>query len=158
MAILIKRQGPPGPEGPQGPVGPPGTTSVVSAFVALNGGIVNLTNTYSIIASTTITTTGTGHIVGQCNLQVRNTDNEDHVVDFYLIVNGGTSNVTTEDVRKINGGVPGYANLSIIYRCPIVTPATYPIQLWGRYSTGSAPTAGQLIVDHVDILGLGNLA
>jgi hypothetical protein len=155
FAILYKRTG---PEGPQGATGPQGPGSTVSAFATINGGTINLTNTYANIVSTTITTTTTGYIMGQCSFQIVNTDNEDHVVDFYLVVNGSTSNISTEDVRKITSGIPGYANLFIIHRCPSVAAGTHNLQLWGRYSSGGSPAAGELVVDHADLSALGNLS
>jgi hypothetical protein len=150
--IGVGPMGPTGPTGPQGLQGPAGT--VVSAFTTINGGSVTLTTSYSLILSTTITTTGSGYILGHSTVQVKNDDNVDHFVDFYMVVNGGTSNLTSEDVRKPSGGVSGYANLTIIYRCNSIPAGTYPLEIWGR----SRLAATNLVVDHADISGLGNLA
>lgn len=152
LAFLIQ-----GPIGPVGPVGPQGPGIVVSSF-ASSSSPQNIPSSYTLLLADTITTTGTGYILGQANLQVANTDNVDHKVSFYLVVNGSTSNVTNEDVAKENGGVPGYSNLAIVHRSGSVVAGTYPIQLWGRYTSGSPPSPGELVVDHIDMSGLGNLA
>jgi hypothetical protein len=156
--VGTSRGGPPGPQGATGPTGPQGVGTVVSAFATINGGTVVLTTSYSLILSTTITTTGPGYILGHSTVQVKNDDNIDHFVDFYMVVNGGTSNTTSEDIRKPSGGVSGYANLTIIYRYNSSIPAgTYPLEIWGRTRTALSQ-ANSLVVDHADISGLGNLA
>lgn len=143
--------------GPPGPQGPQGVGVVVSAFSAINGGSVVLTTSYSLIHSTTITTTGVGYILGQSTVQIKNDDNIDHWVDFYMVVNGSTSNTTSEDIRKPSGGVSGYANLFLIHRSDSVSAATYNIQVYGKVRE-ALNTAGSLVVDHLDLSGLGNLA
>jgi hypothetical protein len=146
-----------GTPGPPGPTGPQGVGTVVSAFATINGGSVVLTTSYSLVLSTTITTTGPGYILGHSTVQIKNDDNKDHFVDFYMVVNGGTSNTTSEDIRKPSGGVSGYGNLTIIYRCSSVPAGTYPLEIWGRVREAlSQPNS--IVVDHADISGLGNLA
>lgn len=146
-----------GPQGATGPTGPQGAGTVVSAFSTINGGSVTLTTSYALIHSTTITTTGVGYILGQSSIQIKNDDNIDHFVEFYMKVNGSTGNITSEDIRKPVGGVSGYANFTILHRSGSVVAGTYPLEIYGKCQT-ALNTPGSLVVDHLDLAGLGNLA
>ena len=162
--------GPIGPTGPQGvpgmaantgatgftgPTGPTGAETIPSGFTAFNSATVALSTGYTGIASTAVTTSATGYVFGQASVQVRNQDSVDHVVDLYLVVNGSTGNVTTEDMRKRNAGVDGYANFSLLHRSGIVGPGTYSTTVYARVQ--EPISTSNVIVDHLDMFALGNL-
>jgi len=106
--------------------------------------------------STTVTTSATGYIMGQAAIQVANPDTANHYVDFYMVVNGSTGNVTSGYVDKKTAGVNGYTNLSLIHRSGLVGPGTWSSTLYGRVRDLSAST--NVVVDHADVFSLGHLA
>lgn len=156
--------GPTGPVGPQGipgtavntgATGPTGAETIPSGFTGLNGGAVALGTGYTGIYSTQVVTSATGYIMGQAAIQVANPDTIDHWVDFYLVVNGSTGNITSEDIRKRTGGVNGYANLNLIHRSGLVGPGTWTTTIYGRVQDLSSTS--NVVVDHIDLFTLGNL-
>lgn len=94
--------------------------------------------------------------MGQASLQVANPDNTNHWVDFYMTVNGSTGNVSTQNIEKRIGGVNGYENISLIHRSGLTAPGTWAITLHGRVRDVSA--IASVVVDHVDLFGLGHLS
>lgn len=147
--------GPTGATGATGMTGPTGPQTIPSGYTGLNGGIIALGTGFTGLYSVNVTTSATGYILGQAAIQVANPDTADHWVDFYLVVNGSTGNVTSEDIRKRTGGVNGYANLNLIHRSGLVAPGTYSSTLYGRVQDLSATS--NVIVDHIDLFTLGNL-
>jgi hypothetical protein len=129
--------------------------AVVSSF-GTSEDIQVLSTSYELFLTSTIAVTG-GRILGQCSVQIINGDNIDHVVDFYIEVNGSVSNVTSEDIRKRTGGVDGAANLFLIQRSGILTAGTYELKLFGK-SREVQSSPGTLTVNHIDFSGLGNLS
>lgn len=147
--------GPTGATGVTGPIGPTGLETIPSGFTGINGGSIALSTGYTGIYSTQVTTSATGYVMGQAAVQVANPDSLNHWVDFYLVVNGNTGNVTTENIEKRNAGVDGYANLFLIHRSGLVAPGTWTSTLFGRVRDLAATS--NVIVDHVDMFTLGNL-
>ena len=145
-----------GATGSTGATGPTGPTAVPSGFNTMNSGTYPLSTGYTGIMSTSVTTSATGYIMGQVALQVANPDTANHYVDFYIVVNGSTGNVTSGFVDRRTGGVNGYANLSLIHRSGVVGPGTWSTTLFGRVRDVSSTAS--VVVDHADIFSLGHLA
>jgi hypothetical protein len=144
-----------GPQGPTGPLGPTGTETVPSGFGTLNGGVIALNTGYTGISSVNVTTSATGYIMGQAAVQIANPDSVNHVVSFYLVVNGSTGNTTNENIEKRTGGANGVANLNLIHRSGLVSPGLYSATLYGRVQDVSS--SASVVVDHIDMFALGNL-
>lgn len=153
-----------GPMGMTGSVGATGATGptgplqarTMSSYTGFNSGSTVLGTGYALILATSITTAVTGYILGTSAIQVKNADSVDHNVDFYMEVDGSVSNVTSEDVRKRTAGVDGFANLTILHRSGLNGPGTYALKVYGR-TLEPQVSAGSLVVDHIDVVGLGNL-
>lgn len=143
-----------GAMGPTGPTGT-GTDTIPSGFTGLNGGTVTLGTGYTGLYSVSVVTSATGYVMGQAAIQIANPDTNNHWVDFYLVVNGSTGNITTENIEKKTGSVNGYANLNLVHRSGIVAPGTWTTTLFGRVRDVSSTAS--VIVDHIDMFTLGNL-
>jgi hypothetical protein len=146
--------GPVGLTGATGPTGPAGPNTIPSAYATLNGGTITLTTSYVPLLTTTITTDVSSYLLGHCTVQVANTNNAVHLVQFYMEVNGSVSNITQERIpARISASVFNFTNLTIIHRSGIEPASTYSITLFGKADTGTG-----MVVDHIDLSGLGNLS
>jgi hypothetical protein len=142
-----------GPTGATGATGPAGPNTIPSAYNTLAGSDVTLTTSFQPILTTSITTTTNSYLLGMGTVQVYNSLNAAHFVEFYMEVNGSISSTVKERIpARVSSTVFTFANLTLIHRSGLEPIGTYSITIYGK---GDA-TPG-LVVDHSDLTGLGNL-
>ena len=94
--------------------------------------------------------------MGQIAIQTLNPTNTDHVVTYYMVVDGETSHTIVELVPKQTGGHPSTSNITFFHRTSTQIPAgTYPVSLYGSVDN---LTGGATYVDHTDVICFGNLS
>jgi hypothetical protein len=107
----------------------------------------------------TITTTETGYIWATVTANFTSNDNtDDHPISIYMIVNGTTSNVSTDYITRRTGGSPiRTLNMSANQRTNAMIPAgSYTVQVFA-YTDASGVSGSHIRCDHLDVFALGNL-
>lgn len=94
--------------------------------------------------------------MGQCAIQTLNGTNTDHVVTYYMVVDGETSHTIVELVPKQTAGHPSTSNITFFHRTSTqIPPGSYPVSIFGKVDT---LTGGAAYVDHIDLICFGNLS
>lgn len=105
-----------------------------------------------------ITTTEIGYIWANATVNFTSDDNTtDHPISIYMIVNGTTSNTSTDYITRRTGASVRTLNMSIQQRTTTAIPAgTYTVQVFA-YTDASGVSGSHIRCDHVDVFALGNL-
>lgn len=134
---------------------PPTQLRTISSFNTATTNI-NLTTSFVNVLTETITTRTTGYLMGQCAIQTLNPTNTDHVVSYYMVVNGSTSQTIVELIPKQTGSHPSTSNITFFHRTANQIPAaTYSVSIFAKVDT---ITGGNTFIDHIDLICFGNLS
>jgi hypothetical protein len=105
-----------------------------------------------------ITTTEIGYIWANATANFTSDDNtNDHPISIYMIVNGTTSNTSTDYITRRTGASVRTLNMSIQQRTNTMIPAgSYTVQVFA-YTDTSGVSGNHIRCDHLDVFALGNL-
>jgi hypothetical protein len=140
--------------------GPTGGVSILHPTPAnvnsgLTGGAtgIDLTTSYQVVATTTLTMPTKGYVWATASIEAENDGNADHDVLFYISINGSNGDATTTSILKKSGGSVSRQNTTVQwFYGPIGPTGSIPIQVHASDGVSG------ITVTHVDLFAMGNLS